>query len=545
MPHPLGTTDFFALEAGECLGRLERLCARPEGVPGDEFVRQVRLLRGAALMAHLQPVAKAGAAFEALARAVRDGDHPWDARTREHALAVVEDFRALVRRAGSWTDADTARANRLATDLAFVAGTPVPGTPLPAPREAAAGVRAFVAREGALLAGALERAAHGLADAPGARAPLDAVHDRMQSLRGLAEPADFPPLHETLEAVELVLADAARGVRPPTASMELLSAGALALAALARGIAAEAPADAEAPEVRHFADQLLRALGQEDPGIVPIETLFRDGDPAPIVATGATPPPAPGGIELVSRGEHLQQAADRLLQARSGTERDLRLAGLVGALRTLEATGGGLRGLATFAAEARQRVADGRAGRAPQPFAEFLRRAGALLRRAGEGPVPATAWAEVMAAATDVVPIAALAFAPAAPAAAGRDGAAVPIAALLAAPAPPPEPSRPLSVFEASVASYRRRLAREGGGVPSLDALLGAPAAPAAAAPAPAEDAVVAITDLCYQGPAALRRAAEIRADVQRRLHAGDEWTALRPLLEELLDLVPLALDRA
>jgi chemotaxis protein histidine kinase CheA len=117
MSQSLGTTDFFTLEAGECLNRLEALLARPEGVSGEEFVRQVRLLRGAALMANLQPVAQAGAAFEALARGVRDGLRPWDAATREMALQVVDDFRALVRRVGQWSDGDTARARRIATDL--------------------------------------------------------------------------------------------------------------------------------------------------------------------------------------------------------------------------------------------------------------------------------------------------------------------------------------------------------------------------------------------------------------------------------------------
>ena len=53
MSQSLGTADFFTLEAGECLNRLEALLSRPEGVSGEEFVRQVRLLRGAALMANL------------------------------------------------------------------------------------------------------------------------------------------------------------------------------------------------------------------------------------------------------------------------------------------------------------------------------------------------------------------------------------------------------------------------------------------------------------------------------------------------------------
>ncbi|HEX5817277.1 MAG TPA: hypothetical protein VFY20_00265, partial [Gemmatimonadales bacterium] len=169
MRQPFGSTDFFALEAGDCLDRLERLLARPEGVPGDEFVRQVRLLRGAALMAHMQPIAHAGAAFEGLARAVRDGTRPWDTATREIGLGAVDDFRGLVRRAPHWGSDDDARARRLAARLAEVAGS-VPAVPVVgAGAEASAGIRTFVARQGGRLAAALADAARTFETAPSPR----------------------------------------------------------------------------------------------------------------------------------------------------------------------------------------------------------------------------------------------------------------------------------------------------------------------------------------------------------------------------------------
>jgi hypothetical protein len=52
----------------------------------------------------------------------------------------------------------------------------------------------------------------------------------------------------------------------------------------------------------------------------------------------------------------------------------------------------------------------------------------------------------------------------------------------------------------------------------------------------------VAIETLCYRGRGALERAAELRQQVQARLTTDVAITELRPLLEELLDLVPLAL---
>jgi hypothetical protein len=96
---------------------------------------------------------------------------------------------------------------------------------------------------------------------------------------------------------------------------------------------------------------------------------------------------------------------------------------------------------------------------------------------------------------------------------------------------------------------------------PSIDALLGAvavpkptaspppmaapappkvtqaPAAPAAAAPA--ADEIVEIGAICYAGRGALARAREVRRELIEVL-AG-RGGAMRPLLDELLDLVELA----
>ena len=518
MRQPYGSTDFFALEAGDCLDRLERLLARPEGVPGDEFVRQVRLLRGAALMAHLQPIAQAGAAFEGLARAVRDGARPWDAATRELALGALDDFRGLARRAAQWDAGDEARARRLASQLAEVAGSR-PATPAAA--DASVGLRSFVARQGGQAAAALADAARALGDPFSRRGALDAVLTRLQPLRGLAGLSDLGTVPDLLDGIELAVTRLHQPPASPTAGAALLEAASRALADSARG-------EPDAPSVPAFATMLLDHLGA-DADVVPVETLFVDGDLASCIAPNGAPPPPPrslGAVELVSHGEHFTQVADRLADARAGAERDLRLAGLFGALQALHSAAAAVPGIAAFAHAALRRVAVGDAAREPVAFAAHLRRAADLLRRAGEAPetITATAWESLLRTPphvdapraertdADVVPIERLLL----------EDEAVPVAAL--APDSPGAPRAPArSAFEASVDSYMRRV-RE-------DAVAG-PVAP-----------VMAITDLVYRGAGARTRAVELHAEVGRRLRDGHDWSELRPLVEEILDLVPLALD--
>src|SRR2546426_12781778 len=112
-PHPgppLAMADFFALEAGEYLERLDGLLAGTGPPAADEFVRLSRALRGSALMATQTPIARAAAGLESLARSVREGRRGWDPGTRQVAIRAVDDLKALVRRVSSWNDGDTARA---------------------------------------------------------------------------------------------------------------------------------------------------------------------------------------------------------------------------------------------------------------------------------------------------------------------------------------------------------------------------------------------------------------------------------------------------
>jgi hypothetical protein len=117
MTNPLGPAGFFALEAGECLDRLDALFRAPGGPSSDDFLRTSRALRGSALMANQPPLARAAAGFEALARALRAGERGWDQATREQTDQAIEEYRLLIRRVADWQESDAVRAARLTTLL--------------------------------------------------------------------------------------------------------------------------------------------------------------------------------------------------------------------------------------------------------------------------------------------------------------------------------------------------------------------------------------------------------------------------------------------
>src|SRR5207247_1237415 len=155
---PLGMTDFFALEAGEYLDRLDGLLQATATPPADELVRLARALRGSALLASQQPIARAAMGFEALARALREGRRQWDAATKQIATRAVDDIKIFVRNAGKWSDADTAKAEALASQLEQLGGRPSAQVRAAEAMGLDAGARAFLAREGAAIASALDRA---------------------------------------------------------------------------------------------------------------------------------------------------------------------------------------------------------------------------------------------------------------------------------------------------------------------------------------------------------------------------------------------------
>ena len=596
MNSPLGSADFFALEAGECLDRLEQIVNRPEGPPADELLRYSRALRGSALMASHPAIARAAGGLELVARGLRDGSTVWDAGARERTGQAIDEFRALVRAAADWSSADAGRAARLTADLEALAGGAAPSAApaVDAPREPAelnTGVRAFVARESALIASALDRAALALRDTPDAREPLYAVLRRMQSLRGLAELSELTPLPEILDGIELGVGDLTRLFAPPPEVERLLESAAHALTRIARDVAGSGLPEADPPEARQFTELLLKAFAVER-DVVPIESLYVDGDDTPYRRTESQPQfsaPAPlGPVELVSYGEHLSQAADRIADAGSGTIRDLRLYALVGTLRSVSPGGDAVAtALAVLARSAREAIATGAAARSTTEFCNALRAAGELLRSLAEpgdqnligrrlldlgneldllGPPAAGAPPEAPSVAdeSDVVPIRSLEYAADVEAAknaeaaenAETEAAPVPIESLApdspaaatvfreapvapvapAAPVPPvrPVPPAPTDRLAAAYTTYARLMREQGEPerVPGHEE-------PSAQLPE------VDIRTLCYRGRAALERAGHVGHSLASQLGAGGDLRAAEPLIRELIDLVPLALDTA
>lgn len=575
MSQPLGIDDFFALEAGEYLDRLASLSATATAPNADELVRFTRALRGSALMANQQAIARASNGLEHLVRSFRDGRRTWDASLAGLCREAVDVLRTLVERVRTWTPDDSARAERLALRLEEAAGNA--SRPVTAPAATETGVRVFLARESAALGSVLDQAGRSLAGGSASFDTLQAVLRRMQPLRGLAALADYPPLPDLLDGIERTVTGVSRLELPAKEGGARLDAAAAALARSARDIAEHGRPEAEAPEFRRFAALLIAPAPQELP-VVAIEALFYAGEDG-IVHRGTAPRSVVGAAmsaaAVVSRGEHLCQAADEIAEASAESQRSLRLHLLLADLRTL-ATGlpGALEiAVDTFAVSARSAVSRGAAAREPERFVALMREAGGRLRGFTEVTQPGTLASvfeglitslDTLGAVTvddesDVVPIESLA--PDEPEIIEPE--VVPIEAL----APDEAPAAAALVVSAAAAvttaSDRDRwdLAAS---FSLYEELMSAPPAPApelvqaptvtvaepepvavaiavALAPAP-EAPVLDIEDLLYHGRSALERADAVRREIRALWSTSDSASAVQPLVEELLDLVELAI---
>src|SRR5216117_2386747 len=434
-PKPLGMSDFFALEAGEYLERLDGLLAQGDSPSADEIVQLARALRGSALMANQHAIARTAAGLEALARAVREGRRAWDPQTQQIALRGVDDLKIFVRRAGTWTDADTAKAEALAQQHEQLAGRPSAQIRAVEALGLDAGARAFVAREGAAIAGTLERAAQALRADPLGHDPLQHVMRALQPLRGLAALTDLPPLPDLLEGLERAIGELSRsGLEPPASVGELFQVAGSAIARAAREVAERGRPDPEGADFRQFAGLLVRFM-ESEPDAVSIGSLYYSDSGPHIVSRGvpAARPSTLGKLELVSHGEHLRQAADSLERAPSATQRELRAHTLGTTFRALANAGGGVLAdrVAQFAIAAREAVASGLAVNNPAGFAAELRRVGDLLARSSAGDE------EALAAELDGLIAGVRALQPGAP------PPVVPIESLAPAPPPPSPPPPP------------------------------------------------------------------------------------------------------
>ncbi len=556
MSKPMGQADFFELEAGEYLEKLSRLLV-PDAAPrSNELLRYSRALRGAALMASQADFAEAAGALEAVARAYREGKLEWSREVYDTLSRAASEMSGLVPGAGNWSSAHAEKASRVARELERLSGEPAPVTITPPSARRAtdsgdrlnAGVRAFVAREGALIASALDRASRALASNPGDRETVHNVVRRMQSLRGLAELTDLSPLPEMLDALEQVAADLGRSATAPPPDLKTLfgnAAGAMTRAA--RDVADSGKPRDPSDEVKQFVNSVVGAFAIES-DVVPIERLAPDGAD-PIAEPGRRPadPEALGTSEAVTLGEHLTRLAREVAGARSDNTRRLRFYLALAALRNIEKR---LSGKVQAAFESLSRrvmqllsAAGDLGAEATEEVSRSLVEIGAMFRGAEETagatepPAPAEPASDLPLAGTpkreEEAPIPAGNIAATARPAAGETVPPVPIESLA------PDTDQP--VVARAFEEYRR-LSSAPAPEPSIEGLVGTAPQVAPASPRRAAEQLplVEIGQLVYSGERALQRAMDLGRQITSEMSRGAQMEQLRPLIAEVIDLMPL-----
>lgn len=314
-----GLLDFFILEAGEYVDRLDGLVSRAVAEPpeADGFARAARALRGSATMARQEAIANVAAGLERLARAVRDRDQPWDHAVRGAAVAAIDDLKILLRRVRDWDAADETRARTRAAELSDLAPKVVTHKPR--------------GRGSAFLAATAAEAATGLleyAEQPGPPEALEDVMRRVRALRGVAALRDLPPLAEVVDAIDVAAKPIELGHDTATAERRrLFRTAARVLLEGGDAVRRGAVPPIDSPTVREFAFAAERLHGteRETDEVVPIAMLFPDDPPSDAVRAAPHPPTTAAQrfrLEVVSQAEHLQRLVDEGREAVDAASRD-------------------------------------------------------------------------------------------------------------------------------------------------------------------------------------------------------------------------------
>ena len=542
MTAPVGRREFFALEAGEYLERLALLVGGAEPPGAEELVRHARALRGAALMAGPPGYSTAAGAIESTSKALRDEALSWTPALAERLAHAIEDCKGLLRRVREWTDTDTQHCERIAEQLETEPGSRDRrgGYGIGAGSGLTAGVRTYVAREAAAVAGSLDQVADAVELEPW-KETAEALLQRLQPLRGLGALPGLSPLPELLETLDLAVATSGKsGAWSPLAGKALRAVGA-ALARMARDIAELGIPQHDSTEVVQAAELMRDAFLAED-DVVEIAGLFDPRDRAPVVVRGSPPVPrvaaGDAAIELVSVADRLRQAAEQTRGHLPRSARALQLQSLVLALRGIPLTPAVQQGAGELFRRLDREAMSGRALKSPDAFAALLREAADLLAGAADEGGTAV-LPEILAplverldrmggvADTDeleIMPIEALAPEP------DGDADVVPIQSLLYAEVP-----SGILPFEQTFSTYFRLIREE------ADAAAG-PIVPIESL-APVEEELVPIQSLLYRGRRALERADMVRRELDLARRTRADLDEMETLIAELLDLVPLALD--
>ncbi len=551
MPINPDRADFFVREAGEYLTRLTPVLAGDSLSAPDEFVRLARALRGATLMAGPPGLLRAASAFEGVAKALQGGLLFWGERMGTETRQARTALDALVNRTAAWGVEERQDAAQLAESLEALLGAsasrPVPHSAVPLSGATPEGVRTFVMREAARIARSIEELiATGGLPTPEA---LRGVLDRMHSIRGLELPSHFHALTLVLESLESLLGDLLRGYPPPPDLGPILTTATLGLLRGAEGNPRE-----ELPAEVARLGELVCAAFAEERDVVPVEDLVLD--PVPLKAPDAAPLPPPDPVDLVSLGDRLRHMASQLrtpdravlpfhVQSLAAMLRSLR------AVADREPAGPAVRDIA-------RAIRGGAALTDPDSFASALLALAQPLNAATS--ITMEDVARDLALASTLLPRPAResafpsppsppsppdapASAPAAipgeePISSPEEPTVVPIATLLL----PPDPAARTS-FEVSFSTLHRR--RHGMDQVTLVGTLDAPSAEAER-PAPVDvEAIVPIEQLLYRGPAAAARLGQLQVTLRTFRSPDPTPETLAALLDECVDLIPLALDRS
>jgi chemotaxis protein histidine kinase CheA len=120
MTTPGRLLDFFTLEAGEYLTRLESLVAQQGMAASDatQFAAAARGLRGSATMAKASGVSKLATTVERVAISVVQGAIAWEPELQRLLISTIEDLKLLVRSVRSWGAEQDSRVEEALSRLA-------------------------------------------------------------------------------------------------------------------------------------------------------------------------------------------------------------------------------------------------------------------------------------------------------------------------------------------------------------------------------------------------------------------------------------------
>ena len=120
MTTPGRLLDFFTLEAGEYLTRLESIATRQSIQPADatQFVAAARGLRGSATMARAIELARLATGVERIASGVVQGAISWEPELQRSLVGAIEDLKLLVRSVRQWGNEQDSRVEASLSRLA-------------------------------------------------------------------------------------------------------------------------------------------------------------------------------------------------------------------------------------------------------------------------------------------------------------------------------------------------------------------------------------------------------------------------------------------